>query len=167
MIYGSATGGFGYPKTFIIEDSDGNELTGVVVDKETIFDATLNDVREGKVFANDEGVQTGTKVIPAYHMTEGYQVVASGSEFKITDLASLDRYDFSKLQAIICPYSNSVANSVAANKVAINEKVYAVNSTESLSEVTRDSENKSINFGITNDSDGLYLLRYFTYKEIY
>lgn len=47
-------------KTFILVDENGNELTGVVVDQETIFTATDNDVREGKVYASDNGVSVGT-----------------------------------------------------------------------------------------------------------
>ena len=49
-------------KTFIIEDEDGNQLTGVVVDSLTIFDATESDIKVGKVAAADSGVVTGTHV---------------------------------------------------------------------------------------------------------
>lgn len=47
-------------KTFILVDEDGNEITGVVVDKQTIFTATDDDVREGKVYASNDGVSVGT-----------------------------------------------------------------------------------------------------------
>lgn len=47
-------------KTFILVDEDGNEITGVVVDKETVFTAKDNDVREGKVYASNDGVSVGT-----------------------------------------------------------------------------------------------------------
>lgn len=47
-------------KTFILVDEDGNEITGVVVDKQTIFTATDDDVREGKVYASNDGVSIGT-----------------------------------------------------------------------------------------------------------
>lgn len=46
-------------KTFILTDENGNELTGVTVDQKQIFTANLNDIRDGKVAANDEGVVTG------------------------------------------------------------------------------------------------------------
>lgn len=154
------------PKSYIFVDEDGNEVAGTLVSEETVFDATPNDVREGKVFATESGVKTGEKVIPAYHTTEGYQIITNGSEFKVP-LTKLDTYDFTKLQVIICPYNSSIAGSVAAEKVAINEGVYAVNSTELLATVTKDGKNKSINLGITNNSGSLYVLRYFTYKEIY
>ena len=150
-------------QTYILEDENGNEVTAVFVENETVFDATADDIRIGKTAATGSGVVVGTKVIPAYHTEEGYSLIPTGSAFTIP----LDElYDFTKLQAVICPWSGSVSGSVAAEKVSIDENVYAVNSTESLSTVSRDSENKEINLGITNESGSLYLIRYFTYKEI-
>lgn len=58
-IYGNATGGFGFPKTFVLTDKDGNEFTGVVTEQKTVFTATKDDVKTGKIFASDEGIQTG------------------------------------------------------------------------------------------------------------
>jgi len=155
------------PKTYILVDENGNEVVGTLVSQETIFDATENDVREGKVFATETGVKTGEKVIPSYNTTEGYVLIPNGSTFTIKSLKTLDKYNFTKLQAIICSYAGSVIESVAAEKVVIGESVYAVNSTDIIATVTVDNDNKHINLGITNDSGSLCLLRYFTYKEIY
>lgn len=47
-------------KTFIIEDENGNEITGIVVEQETIFTATAADVVKGKVAGTDDGVVVGT-----------------------------------------------------------------------------------------------------------
>ena len=47
-------------KTFIIEDEDGNEITGIVVSQETIFTATAADIVKGKVAGTDDGVVVGT-----------------------------------------------------------------------------------------------------------
>ena len=47
-------------KTFILVDDKGRELTGVVVEQETIFTAVDSDVMQGKVYASDHGVSTGT-----------------------------------------------------------------------------------------------------------
>lgn len=152
--------------TFLLCDEEGNEVLATVVGEETILTATENDIRKGTVAATDKGITKGEKVIPSYHTTEGYRLITKGSAFKITNVADLDLYDFTKLQAIICPYANSINKSVAAEKVAINEGVYAVNSTEILAPVTRDSKNKEINLGIINESGSIYLLRYITYKEI-
>lgn len=47
-------------KTFILEDENGNELTGIVVDQEVVFTATLADIVKGKVAGTDDGVVVGT-----------------------------------------------------------------------------------------------------------
>jgi hypothetical protein len=47
-------------KTFILEDENGNEFTGIVVDQETIFTATAADIAKGKVAGTDSGVVVGT-----------------------------------------------------------------------------------------------------------
>lgn len=151
-------------KTVVIVDQEGNELTGVVTEQKQIFTATDNDVREGLTYASDDGVSTGTKVIPAYHTTEGYEGIESGSDCTIQFTDEL--YDFTKLQIIICPFSGSIADSVAAEKIVINEGIYAVNSNELLATVTRNSEAKAIELNIKNESEALYLLRYITYKEV-
>ena len=62
-ILGNMVGGGAQFKTVILQDEEGNELTGVVVDSEVIFTAEDNDVRAGKVYASDHGVSTGTLVV--------------------------------------------------------------------------------------------------------
>ena len=166
-ILGNATGGFGFPKTYIITDSDGNELAGVYVESETIFTATDNDVREGMVYASDAGVSTGTKDIPGCHTFEGYRVVTNGSVLSIPNLApEIDSYDYTKLQALVCVFNTNINNSVSTEKVAINENVYNVQSVDAISNVIKDHEEKKINLGITNESGGVWVLRYFMYKEV-
>lgn len=51
-------------KTFIIEDTDGNSITGIVVDEETVFTATAADIVSGKIAGTEDGVVTGTHVCP-------------------------------------------------------------------------------------------------------
>lgn len=166
MINGNMVGSYSHlGKTFTLVDESGAEYTGVVVENEQKFTATDNDVREGSVYASDEGASVGTKVIPAYYTTEGYKAVMVGDEFVI-DLSDSDRYDYTKLQAIICPYNTSIANSVSAEKVAIDNNVYAVQSTTIVSAITKNTNNKTVSFGITNTGTVPYILRYFTYKEI-
>lgn len=61
MISGNMVGSYSsLGKTFILQDEDGNEITGVVVDSEVIFTATDADVRAGKVYASNDGVSVGT-----------------------------------------------------------------------------------------------------------
>ena len=154
-------------KTFIITDEDGIEYTGVVTDKEVIFTANAaTDIREGTVAATDEGIVTGSAVVPNYETTTGVKIITSGSEFKIT-LTWHDMYDYTKLQCIICKYNSSINDSVAADRVFIGDDVYGANSVISMATVTKNRDEKSIDLNLTNTSDGIYVVRYFTYKELY
>lgn len=166
MIYGNATGGFGFPKTYILTDEGGNEITGVVVGKETVFDATDNDVRSGIVYASDGGVSTGTKNIPAYHTSAGKRLITAGSNF-IIPLSAGDRYDYTELQVIICEYNTSLSNSFAADRVGIQNSMYTVQSNDVLASIIKNHDDKTINLGIVNNTDRKFVLRYFTYKEEY
>ena len=47
-------------KTFIFEDENGNQITGVVVDQEVVFTATAADIKKGKIAGTDDGVVVGT-----------------------------------------------------------------------------------------------------------
>ncbi len=161
-ILGNAIGAFGFPKTYILTDENGNEIIGTYVESETIFTATDNDVREGMVYASDKGVSTGNKVIPAYHTLEGTKLITAGSNF----ILRINGWDYTKLQCLICKYNSSISNSVATDKVVINNNVYNVQEAVSISEITKDEVNQLINLGISNTSDTPYVIRYFTYKEI-
>ena len=168
MIYGNTVGGSGgggssIDKTFILEDADGNELVGVIVSEEVVFTADANDIRKDKVAATQNGVTSGTKEIPTYHTTEGYKIVTDGSKFVVM----IQDYDYTKLQAIFCPFNSSVAKSVAAEKVAIDNSVYSTKSATAEAVIVKDSTNGRVDFGITNNSGMPYIIRYFSYKEIY
>lgn len=152
------------PASIILRDENGAEAVATLVETATVFTATENDIREGTVAATEKGVTVGTKVIPSYHTTEGQRFIKSGERYIIPFGDEL--YDFNKFQAIICPYNKSIEKSVAADKVVINNGVYPVNSADLLATVTKDSESKTIDLGITNDSENLYVLRFITYKEI-
>lgn len=166
MISGNMVGSYSQMgKTFILMDEDGNEITGVVVDQETVFTAGDNDVREGLVYAGDDGVSTGKKNIPSYNTAQGSRFVPSGSTFSIP-LAELDMYDYTQLQALICRFNTSMSNSVCTEKVSISGSVYNVASTEVLSEVVKNSDTKTISFEIINNEDVPFVIKYFTYKEI-
>lgn len=149
---------------YILVDEDGNEYPAVLVDEETTFDATANDIREGKVAATESGVTVGTKEIPSYYTLEGFTLIPAGSSFSIIGIKN---YEYTKLQVIICALGTSIDTSVAAEKVSINSKVYEVGSTDVLSVVSTNSENSSINLGIINEGTSPCVMRYFTYKEEY
>lgn len=143
---------------------NGQEFPAVIVEEETQFTATANDIRKDTVAATAAGVTVGTKVIPSYYTTEGYKIVPAGGKFSIS-LLTLNRHNFTKLQALICPYNGSIAASVAVETVAIDYGVYAVNSTEQIETVTKNDNTKSIDLGLTNTTETMYVIRYFTFRE--
>jgi hypothetical protein len=153
-------------KTLLLTDESGVEITGVIVGQEVIFTANAaTDIREGKVAATDEGVVTGSKVIPSYHTNHGARLIDAGDEFVIR-LAKLDCYDYTNFHGIICEWNTNLSNSVAANRIVVLDAVYPVLSTEEISIVTKDADSKSVIFGITNNTDAPCVVRYMTYKEI-
>lgn len=147
--------------TYILVDENGNEIPAVLTEEEVDLTATANDIRDGVIAVTDDGVIEGTKEIPVYICREGRRLVPNGSRF----LLPIDGYDYTKLQAIICLYNTSITNSVAADKVAIDENVYSVGSTEIESAVVKDASTQSIDFGLTNTSGKHCLIRYMTLKE--
>ncbi len=157
------TGG-GPMQTFILVDEDGHEMECFLTEEEVELNATPNDIRIGMTAVTDTGVTVGEKEIPAYHTAEGYIVVTPGS---VAQLKGVEDCDYTKMLALICSYNSTVANSVSTEKVCVNRTVYLVNSTDVVSTVTIDISNKSINFGVTNNSGKPQILRYIRYKEIY
>lgn len=155
------------PVSFLLVDENGKEIPAVLVDEETVFTATENDIRIGTTAATEKGFTEGTKVIPSYQTMEGVQVIPAGSEFKISFLSVGNMYDFTKLQALACLFNTSLNDSVSTIAVGINGKVYPVESTTAAAEITKDHENKVVNFGVTNTYGTPCIIRYFTYREEY
>lgn len=151
------------PQTYILVDDEGNEIPAVLVDEKVELTATANDIRVGTTAVTKLGVTEGDKEIPAYHTTEGYKLIPSGSPFEIS---GIHEYDYTKLLAMICTWNTEMSDSVAVEKTVINRWVYSVNSTEALSEVSIDDENMSINLGIINEATAPCVVRYITYKEV-
>lgn len=148
-------------ETYMLVYDDGTEVPAVFVENEVAFTATENDIRKGTIAATAKGVTEGTKEIPAYYTDEGVAIVPIGSDYIIRT----PYYDYKKLQAIVCAYNTSLSNSTAAEKVAINDMVYAVQSTDTIATVSKDDSRKVIFFDMSNDSSKICLIRYFMYKE--
>lgn len=151
--------------TFILVDEGGNEYPAVYIDSDTVITATANDIRKGITAVTSEGVVTGEKEIPAYITSEGRKIVTNGSRFILSLPKGL--YDYTKLQAIFCPLNKTPSDSVAAKFVAIDGHVYAVDSTTDKTTITLDHEKSEVDFGFENDSGVPYVIRYFSYKEVY
>ena len=164
-IYGNPVGGALNAKTYELQyNGVTTPIMAVVVDEEKVFDATENDVRKGKVFASNSGVKVGTKDIPAQRTTQGEAIVLPNKSFSIL-LDEYNQYDYTKLQCMISKFDTSVKNSVAVDRVVIDDFVYAVNSTNALSSVTKNQETKTVNLNITNETSDTFVLRYFTFRE--
>ena len=148
---------------FILLTEDGEEIPAVVVSEETVFTATEDDIRLGTVAATESGVTVGKKVIPAYQTTEGKKRIAPGEPLSIQMYSDMCQY--TRLQVIVCAYNTSIADSVSAEMVVVDGNLYNVRSINPQASVTVDTENQTINLGVTNDSEDYLVIRYFTYKE--
>lgn len=151
---------------YVLVDADGNEYGAVMVDEEIEVTATPDDVREGVTFVSDEGVDVGEKYIPSYETHQGALLVPAGRNVTIVGLNVRNCYDYTKFQSIICLFNTDLSNSVAAEIVSIDDNVYNVKTTDAISAITINHDNKSVDLGITNNFDVPCIVRYFTYKEV-
>lgn len=158
-ILGNATGGFGFPRTYVITDSNGNELMATYVESKTIFTATDNDVREGSVYAGDSGVSTGSKIIPVYYARCGKQIALANSEAVI----SVPEYDYDNLIVAISTYNTNSTQSVVTTYISVDNAMYVAGSDTKVSDMIVDSENEQINLGIILNEKSV--IRYFVIKE--
>lgn len=162
-LYGNATGGFGIPKMVEIVDGNGNTLVGTVTDSAVVFDATREDVKVGKMFASNDGVQEGIDT-KTYRTTQASRAILPGESFSIP-LEDNDMYNYTKFQAMIANFNITIDDSVSVNKIVFNDVVYDVNSTAKLSNVAKNTLTKSIDLNITNSTSDTYVIHYSTYKE--
>ena len=166
MIYGNPVGGAISPKTFELQYNDtSTPIIATVVGQETIFDATENDVRKGKVFASNAGMKTGQKDIPAYETRSSSWLIRPNEDFVIP-FSDKDRYDYTKIQCIIVEFNENYDNTVIARYFTIDDGLFSTETFNKVSTLTKDSVTKSIKFNITNNDDKTYEIMYFTYKEI-
>ena len=163
-LYGNMIGGGSAPlKTLILTDENGNEVVGVVTESIQVFDATPKDVRINKTFVGDNGIETGENTI-TYRTEQGVQLIRPNKDFVIP-LSEYNKYNYTELQCMLTPFNTNFEDSVAVDKVVLKNSVFAVNSTEQISSVTKDDSTKSINFNIVNTSGKIYLIHYFTYCQ--
>ena len=67
---------------------------------------------------------------------------------------------------IVCRWDTSLSASLVDTHKVLNSNIYEVGSNIAAAKITKDSENKLINLGLTNTSDVPIVIRYCTYKEI-
>lgn len=149
--------------TFVLVDADGNEYTAAYLDSDYLCTAKEDDIRIGTTAITADGFTTGTKEIPNYRAEEGCELIGPGEPLNIYLFS--DMCEYTTLQAIVCVYNTTLLNSVSAKKVVINDKVYNVDTTTALENVTVDSAEQSIVLGMTNDLENSVVIRYMIIKE--
>ena len=147
---------------YMIVTEDGEEFAQLTTQETVELTATANDIRLGTTAVTENGVTTGEKDIPSYQTRAGVIVIRPKAEFVLP--FGDNQYDYTKLQAMTAIFNKNLTDSVAVDRVVIEDSVYLPGSVEAISTVTKDDENKSINFGITN-GDSPSVIRYFTYRE--
>ena len=164
-IYGNMVGSSGWivGKTVEIISDDWTVLMGVVVDQEQILDAKPSDVRIGKKVVSDSGVIEGTNTI-TYRTRKMSYLIFPGEDFSIP-IEDHDLYNYTKAQCIIAKFNTTILQSVEVNMIVLENNVYNVNSTQVLSSITKNTNTKSIDLNITNNTDDTYVVHLFAYKE--
>ena len=147
---------------YMIVTEDGEEFAQLTTQEAIELTATANDIRLGTTAVTEKGVTEGEKDIPEYHTTQATKYIRPNEQFTLTFFDK--QYDYTELQAMTAPFNENLSSSVAVDRVVIEDTVYLPGSTEPISTVTKDDENKSINFGIMN-SDIPSVIRYFMYRE--
>lgn len=150
-------------KTFILTDDDGNEFTGVVTDQEKVFDARPTDVRINRKFVSNEGAQTGENTI-TYRTQTASCLILPGQEFSIP-LKNYNQYDYTKFQSMIVLFNSDYSSNANAYGITIEDRVFSVESSALLSNITKNSDTKAIDFNIVNNTENTYEIFYFTYRE--
>ena len=174
MIYGNKVGGSRDTKTYIISvvDEDQNEIfeaTGVVVDKEEVFDAYSQDVLAGRKFASEEGVMVGVNDSPCCRITTGIHEVAPGVEF-LLKMEERDQWDYTTFNAMMWPKLDEDNPTPRVDKVAVDNAVYDTAGNK-VADIVKDAATKSVRFNmpngdrLVNNTEFSYLLYFCVCKE--
>ena len=125
--------------------------------------ATENDIRVNTSAITEKGYTEGAKDIPKYYAIQGMQVVLGDTDIKLIE-KNHNIYDYTKFQATLAIFNNSLSDSVQVDKVTVDDSLYKANTTTKLSDLSVDYENEAVNFGITN-GDTTAVMRYFIMRE--
>ena len=125
--------------------------------------ATENDIRVNTSAITEKGYTEGSKDIPAYHSARGIKAISADSAINLVAEENA-LFSYTKFQASLALYSNSLSESVQVDKVTVDDSLYKANTTTKLSDLSVDYENKAVDFGITN-GDTIAVMRYFIMRE--
>ena len=143
-------------------DSDDTAYAQLASQEPVTLTATETDVRMGALAVTENGIIEGTKDIPPYHTKQGTVIFLPNEEIKLQFYTEI--HDYTGFQATIAKFNTEAKNSVDVEMVVINGSVYRVGSTDVISTVRKDTENKIIDLGIVN-GDSKCILRYILFKE--
>ena len=149
---------------YLIVDEDGNQLFATFTEQEILANATANDIRIGKTAVTESGLIEGENTI-TYRTAEGSQLVLPNNEFCISSLYLHNQYNYTKLQCIIAKYSSDANERMSTEKIVLNDNIYDTGSSVVVATLTKNAETKSIDFNITNDTNDVYIIYFFTYAE--
>ena len=150
-------------ETVYILSTDNDTAHAQLINEEVVsLTATESDIRMGTTAVTEKGIIEGIKDIPPYHTKQGTAIFLPNEEIKLQFYT--DIHDYTGFQAIISKFNTEVKNSVDVEMVVINGRVYRVGSTEPISTVIKDSDNKNINLGIVNGNSKC-VVRYILFKE--
>lgn len=164
VISGNMVGGGSAPlKTVILEDENGNEVVGIVTESPVILTARPSDIKIGKTAAIDSGVVEGENTIN-YRTEVSNRLILPGEDFSIP-LYDYNQYDYTKFQCIIVVFDSDYNTNVELLGVSINDSIFSAETSEKVSDITKNHNTKSIDLNLTNTTDKIYSIRYFTYHE--
>lgn len=162
-IYGNTIGGVAPVNVFELELEDGTVLNGVVTEEPPVITARPKDIRIGKTAILGDGIVEGENTI-TYRTRVATRVILPNQTFSLP-LSMYNHYDYTKIQAIIVLHSSKYDNNAETMAVTIDNAVFSTQTSEKLSDITKNENAKSIDFNITNNSDKNYSIRYFTYRD--
>ena len=144
---------------FTPDDGETTVYAQLVGQEKVDLNATPNDIRIGTKAVTNSGVVDGDKVIPAYYSSYGVRKFTADKEVKI----KMKEYDYKSLMASMATFNNSLSESVCINLASVGDSMYECKSNTKTSDITKDSENGQIDFGITTEEDSV--IRYFVVRE--
>ena len=147
--------------TYVITNADGTQRAYAVKSSETpvTLTATANDIRLGTTAVTNEGYTEGKKDIPAYQTRAGRKIIQAGEKVTL-DLVD---YDYTKIQATLATYNESITQSTTVVSVTVDNTIYAVGTTTKQADITKNDSLQTVDFGITADVKSV--LRYFIMRE--
>lgn len=147
--------------SYVLTNADGTQkVYAQLSSKEPVtLTAKANDIRLNTSAITNDGYTEGQKDIPAYYSSYGKKFVLANDEVTLT----IHECDYKNLMVTITPYNSSMDESVSVNYASIDDAMYEAKSTTKLSDITVDSENETIHFGITVSEKSV--LRYFVVRE--